>query len=77
MAPENAGGFAAAFGRTDYISTLHSKPLHESVLRNILHMVAIHGDKMTTNILSQVWPTGVDPEARDFLGKTAREHLEE
>ena len=45
--------------------------------RNILHLAAIHGDEMTMDVLRQARPTGVDSEAKDSLGKTAREYFEE
>lgn len=45
--------------------------------RNIIHLAAIHGDGTTTDILSQARLMGIDPEARDSLGKTAREYFEE
>ena len=44
--------------------------------RNILHLAAIHGDKMIMDILSQARLMGVDPDARDSLGKTARNYFE-
>ena len=45
--------------------------------RNIIHLAAIHGDNTTMNILSHKKLTGVDPAAKDSLGKTAREYFEE
>ena len=45
--------------------------------RNIIHLAAIHGDNTTMNILSHKKLTGVDPGARDFMGKTAGEYFEE
>ena len=45
--------------------------------RNIIHLAAIHGDDTTMNILSHKRLTGVDPGAKDSLGKTAREYFDE
>ena len=45
--------------------------------RNMIHLAAIHGDNTTMNILSHKRLTGVDPGARDSLGKTAGEYFEE
>ena len=45
--------------------------------RNILHLVAIHGDDLTMNNLKRARLMEVDPEARDSLGKTASEYFEQ
>ncbi|KAF6231601.1 hypothetical protein HO173_010133 [Letharia columbiana] len=45
--------------------------------RNIIHLAVIHGDRTTIDILSQARLMGIDPEARDSLGKTARGYFEE
>lgn len=45
--------------------------------RNILHLAAIHGDKMTMDILRQARLVGLETEARDSLDRTARQYFEE
>lgn len=45
--------------------------------RNIVHLAAIHGGELTMDILSRARLTGIDLEARDSLGKTARDYFEE
>ena len=45
--------------------------------QTILHLAAIHGDKITMDILRGAKLMGVELDARDALGKTAREYFEE
>ena len=45
--------------------------------QTILHLAAIHGDKLTMDILREAKLMGVEPDARDALGKTAREYFKE
>ena len=45
--------------------------------QTILHLAAIHGDKITLDILREAKLLGVEPDARDTLDKTAREYFEE
>ena len=45
--------------------------------QTILHLAAIHGDKITMNILREAKLMGVERDARDALDKTAREYFEE
>lgn len=45
-------------------------------MRTLLHIIAIAGDVETASILSQVFLQGLDPDARDDRGRTAREYLQ-
>ena len=45
--------------------------------QTILHLAAIHGDKMTMDILRGATLIGVDSDAKDAVGKSAWEYFEE
>lgn len=61
----------------DIIQQLHSHcadyTLKAEKGRNIVHLAAMHGDKMAMDTLSQARPIGVDAESKDSRGKTTRE----
>lgn len=44
--------------------------------QTILHLAAIHGDKITMDILRRAKLKGVESDARDTLGMTAREYFD-
>ena len=45
--------------------------------RNIIHLAATHRDNTTMDLFNHNKLTGVDPGARDSMGKTAKRYFEE
>ena len=73
--------FAVTDNQHDIIQQLFSHDVDYTLKaereQNVLHLAAIHGDKMTMDIIRQAMLMEIDPETKDAQGKTARDHFEE